>query len=299
MSYDLYFYKKKDNELTEQAFANYLTKTIPFNDKEYPKQWFYEHPDTGVYFSIDWDDPNTDQEDIEIWDSFDDFEYLNFSFNINFFRPGYFGMEGFPIIERIVEELDLYILNPQEFEEQELPQKFENGHLQAQWSSDNDRLSIQQFDELKFKFMPPDKSNYIWWFQLHRQEIENSLTEDIFVPNIFIIQSKHDGKLYTACVWPDHIPLILPSVDYVIIKRKRKKLFKTVEESGLVEYVTITEELITYFETFDCPVPNLKVLKQRNADRIADEFNKLEIFSSVNDFGIGVGLDGFVNAKPD
>ncbi len=63
--------------------------------------------------------------------------------------------------------------------------------------------------------------------------------EDIFVPGYFVLKSKEDGLLYTACVWPNHIPIILPAVDFVIIQKQYKKLFAKVEESGLVSYDTI------------------------------------------------------------
>jgi hypothetical protein len=298
MSYDLYFYRKKDNELSEQAVADYLKKTLPFNISDYSRQWNYENPETGVYFLMDWNDPNTDKEDIEIWDSFDEFEYLNFSFSINFFRPRYFALEIFPIIEKFIDELDLYILNSQEGDEIEIPKKFEKGYFQDQWIRHNEQVSITHFEELSFKFMPPEKSNAMWWFQLHRTELQDGLVEDIFVPGFFVINNKEDNKLYTACVWPKHIPIILPIVDYVIVQKEYKRLFKTVEESGMVSYDIILKELGSYFEDFDHAIPNLKVLKQYNADKMTDKFNNLKIYKTVEEFGYGVGKDGFVNVHP-
>ncbi len=298
MSYDLYFYKTKHDTLTEQAVSDYLNKTLQFNISDYSRQWDYENPETGVYFLIDWNDPNTDKEDIDIWDSFDEFEYLNFSFSINFFRPRYFALEIFPIIEKLIDELDLYILNSQDEDEVEIPKKFEKGYFQDQWIRHNDQVSITHFQELSLKFMPPEKSNAMWWFQLHRTELQDSLVEDIFVPGFFIINNKEDNKLYTACVWPQHIPIILPEVDYVIVKKKYKRLFKTVEENGLVSYKVILEELGEYFDDYDYPVLNLKVLKQDNADKMKHKFNSLKIYKTVEEFGSGVGKDGFVNVKP-
>ncbi|MBS1502009.1 MAG: hypothetical protein JST32_08110 [Bacteroidetes bacterium] len=299
MSYDLYFYKRKENKLTEQEFANYLTKTIRFNNSEFERQWDYENPETGVYFLIDWNDPSTEQEEIEIWDSFAEFDNTNFSCSINFFRPQYFGLEVFPIIERIADELDLYILNPQNFDEVEMPKKFPKQYLEAQWTEHNDQISEEHFNEMSFNFMSPEKSNGMWWFNLHRTELQESLIEDIFVPGLFAIKSNDDEQLYTACVWPEHIPIILPQVDYVIIKKKYKKLFKIVEEDGLVPYANIINKLGVFFEEFSYAGQNLKVLRQNNADKMTAEFNALKIISSVKDFGSGVKLDKFVNVKPD
>jgi len=172
--------------LTEQAVSDYLNKTLLFNNSDFSKQWDYENPETGVYFLIDWNEPNTDKDDIEIWDSFSEFEYLNFSFSINFCRPNYFGMEIFPIIEKMADDLDLYLLNSQKGSEEEMPQKFAKGYLQDQWIRQNDQISVSNFEKFELKFMPPDKSTAMWWYNLHRQEIENGLTEDIFVPRFFI-----------------------------------------------------------------------------------------------------------------
>ena len=299
MSYDLYFYKKKGNSLTEQAVSDYLNKTIQFNDSDYPKQWSYENPETGVYFMIDWNEPNTDREDIEIWDEFEEFENLNFSVSINFWRPRYFGLEIFPIIEKIIKELDLYVLNQQDGDEIEIPKKFNNSYLQSKWIAHNDKLSADYFNEMNFKYMPPLKSDAMWWFQLHRKEMEDSLTEDIFVPNFFILNSKEDDQLYTACVWPNHIPIVLPKVDYLIIKKEYKRLFKHIVEDGLVSYETVIQELSEYFEDFGYnSIPELKVLRQGNADKMKNKFNNLRIYKSVNEFGGSVGRDGFVNARP-
>ena len=101
MSFDLYFYKRSEDKLSEQDFADYLNNNLPFNISEHPKQWEYENQETGVYFLIDWNEPNIKKEDIEIFDNFKNYTYLNFSCSINFFRPRYFGLEIFPIIDKL------------------------------------------------------------------------------------------------------------------------------------------------------------------------------------------------------
>jgi hypothetical protein len=299
MSYDLLLYKRKGSDIAEHIVADYLNKNLPFNNSEYNKQWAYENPETGVYFIIDWNDPSTEDENIEPESGFEDFENLNFSININFIRPTYFGLEIFPIIEKIVKDLDLFILNWQDESDAENPKKFDDGYLQDQWIRQNDKFCLGMFEEFKSKFMHLEKSNYMWWYMLNRQELEDSIKEDIYVPRFFIIQSHEDNELYTACVWPDHIPILLPVVDYVIIKRKYKKFFKTVEEDGLVSYKNVIQSLGNYFEEFDYPVPHLKKLDQTNADKMTDKFNKLKIYKSIKDFGSAVGKDGFVNVRPE
>ena len=98
MSYDLHFYRRKDNKLTSPEIVSEIKKCIPLNISEVDTQVVYENEKTGVYFLIDFDEPNIEKEDIEVFDCFDDFENLNTSASINFFRPDYFGNEIFPII---------------------------------------------------------------------------------------------------------------------------------------------------------------------------------------------------------
>jgi hypothetical protein len=303
MSYDLYFYKKKGHPITEEQVALYLAGNLPFNSSEHPKQFNYENPDTGVYFMIDWNEPlEDDPESDEYLNQFDDFEYLNFSFSINFIRPGYFGLETFRLIEKYVKELDLFVLNAQDDSDDENvlvePKKFPPGYWQHQWHAANEQIILDNFSEIEAEYMPADKSNYLWWYQFHRQQLEDSLNEDIFVPNTFILKMNADGKLYSACVWPQHIPIILPPVDFVLIGKEHKKLEGDVEESGLVSYENIMKEMGNYFENFEYEIPRLKVLMQENANKLEQKFNDLKLGKTIDEIGGVVGWDGFVNVKP-
>lgn len=80
MSYDLYLYKRNDSNLSEEQVSKYLTENIPFNISEYPEQWNYENEETGVYFLVEHNKKNTEQEDIDIFDSFPGFQNLNFEY---------------------------------------------------------------------------------------------------------------------------------------------------------------------------------------------------------------------------
>lgn len=299
MSFDLYFYKRKDSQQTEEQLAEYLTNNLSYNNSDHPRQWSYENPATGVYFLIDWNEPEEEPERIEIFDNFQDFKYLNFSFSINFFRPRFFGFEIFPIIEKIITDLDLYILDSQDETDPDNPRKFPAGYFQDQWIRHNDGVTLEQFTELNFEYLPVDKSNYLWWFQSHREEFQNSLTEDIFVPGFFVLKSREDGKLYTACIWPQHISMIFPPVDFLIVQKEYKNLFKKIEESGLVPYETIIKEFKNDFEDYEYEIPNLKVFRNDGSDKIKKQFNLLKLGKTVNEFGSGVGFDSFVNVQPD
>ncbi len=92
--------------------------------------------------------------------------------------------------------------------------------------------------------------------------------------------------------------MIIPPVDFIIIKKNYRKFFRNVEESGLVSIQQIETKLGKYFEDFECEIPNLKVVYQESADKMQKEFNHLKIESQVNDFGNLISIDRLVNAKP-
>src|SRR5690606_36051004 len=202
---------------------------------------------------------------------------------INFIRPNFFGYESFPILEKIIEDLDIFLLNPQDEIDPDNPQKFEKAYLENQWIRHNEQLIIQHFSEFQVEYFDKEKSDYIWNYSLIRNELQENLEEDIFVPGYFLLKSKIDNQIYRVCVWPKHIPIILPSVDFVIVQKEYRKLFKKVEESGLVSIQQINEMIGNYCENFEYDNLKMRVIKQQNADKIEKEFNKLIIESQVKD----------------
>src|SRR5699024_11050729 len=161
MSYDLYFYKKKSSNQSEKDIINYLNNSEYLTAEENETQWSYFNEETGVYFGIDLNEPNTETEDIEIWDNFSEYEYLNVNFTINFIRPNFFGYESFPILEKIIEDLDVYLLNSQDEIDPDNPQKFEKGYLEKQWIRHNEQLIIQHFSDFKVEYFDKVKSNIL------------------------------------------------------------------------------------------------------------------------------------------
>ncbi|KOH45625.1 hypothetical protein [Sunxiuqinia dokdonensis] len=297
MSYDLYFYKNKNNKISEAEVIEEFKNTIPFKISEIDSQIVYENERTGVNFLIDFNEPNTDQEDIELFDNFDEFEYLNINASINFLRPDYFGLEIFPLINKVVDKLDLYILNLQEFDESKhKPIKWTGKELCEHWTLHNSIVSKQQFKELGLNFMAKEKSDKLWNYTRLIDKIEKEIKEDIYVPNAFVIQNKDTQDLFTFIVWSESIPLILPRVDFVIILKKYKKLFKQIEEIGMVKYQDILDKFASEFEVYDSK-NELLLLRQNNADTIKKDFNKFPIWKSHKEFGPQVSLGGFVNNK--
>ncbi len=295
MSYDLYFYRRKDNQLTNSEIVSEIKKLVPKNISDVDTQINYENERTGVYFLIDFNEPNTEKEDIEIFDCFDNFEGLNVNASINFFRPDYFGKEIFPIIANFTDKLDLYVLNLQEFDEsRHKPLKWSAKELINHWTEHNSIASKKYAQEYELKFMDKEKSDFLWNYTSQIDKLEGEIKEDIYVPNPLVLQNQESKELFTAIAWTQSIPLILPKVDFVIILKKYKRLFKNVEEIGMVKYQDILEKFASEFEVYDSE-SKLLILRQSNADRIKKKFNAFPIWKSHKDFGPQVGFDGFVN----
>ncbi len=188
MSYDLYFYKRKCSNLSEQQVRDYLNNSNRFTLDENEHQWNYYNQETGVYFGIDWNEPNTDDEEIEIWDNFEDYDNLNFCFTINFIRPNFFGYESFPILDEIIYDLDLYVLNMQDDIDPDNPQKFEKEYLGNQWIIQNEKLVKDNFETFQVDFYSKENSDYIWNYQFNRNQLQDNLNEDILLLDIYFLK---------------------------------------------------------------------------------------------------------------
>lgn len=293
MSFDLYLYKDKNSKIIEQDVSTYLNNCSPFiNNDEYPNQWYYSNNETGVYFIIE----QNGIEEAESIENFDNFISLNFSCFINYFRPTYFSLEIFPLIDKLIEDLDLYILNPQDFEI-DIPHKFEKGYLERQWIEQNNKFCFNYYKEYNLDYYPLEESNYVWEYMCQRNNIQDCSTEDIFVCGIFFIKNKYDNSIHTFAVWTEGIPIIIPPVDFIVIRKKYRKIFKTIEESGLVSYELIMDKFKDYFKPLEHEIPNLKILNSTDAARIKKEFNKIKIWKTTDQFGTVIAKDSFVNAK--
>ncbi len=289
MSYDLNFYKRKTDSISKNDIEQYLSSLPNMTTNENETQWFYQNENTGVYCTFEYYE--LDEADVNVeTESFEGFADTNFAFNINFIRPQFFGRECFPIVDKFAKDLNLYILNPQGDGE---PKEYESGVLEKQWAESNLNFAKTNFEEWGLHYLDLDKSNYYWVFSNKRTELQNKLGEEYFVPGIFYIKLKNENEINTLSVWPEHIPYVLPKVDFVIVQKVKKKLFGKKKEEGIIKYSDLISNLGKYFideETY-------KIIHPENAYSISKEFNSLPLLGSFNDFGEGISVDKIVNVK--
>ncbi|MEO6731290.1 MAG: hypothetical protein ABIN01_08730 [Ferruginibacter sp.] len=294
MSYDLYFYKSKRTTLSEEQIANYLTENlVPKNENG--NQWFYENQDTEVYYSFDQNEIEDDPESKELYESFHDFDNTHFSFNLNFMRPCFFGLEAFQFVEKFMKDLNLSVFNPQSASESPyIPTKEE---LFENWDKTNLWSSVDHFDKLQSCFIPTDKSNAIWNYNFNRSRLQNELGEQYFVPKVFFFKTKQTNEVVTVTSWTEHIPNLIPPADYFLLTRQYKKLFRTIKDNILVSRQTIENNFSSDFDEFE--FPDCKIIHPNNAARIKDKFNSIKPEQTLADFAERLPMENLYNAKPD
>ena len=137
MSYDLDFYLKKNSTKTGKQIHRWVQENILAPRYESTDGNFWGNPHTGVYFSFEYNEPKESEDEEETEDGFPGFVSANISFNINYCRADFFGIEAFRVVDDILDQTELHIFNPQSGDE--LVGGSSNGALYKGWSEQNDR----------------------------------------------------------------------------------------------------------------------------------------------------------------
>lgn len=258
MSYDLSFYKHKDSPLRREDIVAYLNRESDETDEE-TTEWYFQNEDTDVYFDFALaekpvlNDENYAEAEYED-DSpvFDDMESLDLWFHINFIRPNFFGLEGFAFVDKFVEDLGLYVYNPQSSFEDERPYVPIKGDLYENWRDNNERairtLTADRDTEFDLIYVPEEKTNRMWKHNFACKALQEKLGDDSFAASGFFVTRGEDKTPISVTTWTQHIPCVIPIVDRYVIIRQKKKLFRTINEQGVITYETLMREFGSFFE---------------------------------------------------
>jgi hypothetical protein len=294
MSYDLFFYKRKEQQVSENEIGDYLTKNLnPVNESGI--QWFFENEDTEAYFSFDYNEPESDPKSVEMFESFNDFDNTHFTFNLNYLRPNFFGIEAFQFVEKFITDLDLFLIDPQSTNSDK-PTKFRADEMLSVWSKTNLAYSADKFDEFGFTYIPVEKSDDTRFYNYHKEAIQNKLGDGYYVPKVFFMKTKVGNKAVTLSTWTEHIPIVVPPADYFLLTKKYKRFFREVTETGLISYDTLIKKFGSYFDDFD--LKGCKIIQPDNAAKVKDLFNKVKLEHQLNDFCERIDMEKLSNAKP-
>ena len=290
MSYDLYFFKRKESKLSEEEVENYLTTNLVAEENG---QWVFQNDDTEVYYIFEKSETEIDEDEIEFIENYEDFESLNFTFILNFLRPSFFGTEAFNFIEKMITDLDLYISNPQS--DKENPYKPSKEELYENWNLTNLRSSSEHFAE-QCSYLEIEKSNEIWNYNFDRNEIQDKLGGEYFVPKMFFFKTKSENRVITVSSWTEHIPNVFPPADYFLLTKVQKKLFRTVQENELLSRENLLNRFGEYLNDYE--YSNCKIIHPENAHKIKDLFNSTQSELKLENFAERVQIENLFNEKP-
>src|SRR5262249_20117339 len=173
MSFDLFFCSREPKRLDFEAVAKWAEKMGYFKrDKD---QLWYQNPDTGVYFSIEYDEM---PEDSPVPAGCHD---TGLSFNLNYNRASFFGYEAMPVVARLVQDFSLGVYNPQAEEDaQAMRYGVDAETLLHSWLDHNRWaiLALVHENAAHTEHMPRTKSLPMWRYMSQKRDLEQQLAAE-------------------------------------------------------------------------------------------------------------------------
>jgi hypothetical protein len=202
MSYDLFFHTPKGTPpLGRDAFEAYFSARAHYTVDD--EGAWYQHEDTGVYFSFRWRDGSASAA----------------TFNLNYFRPRVFGLEAEPEVSAFVSHFGLEIDDPQSEGMGSGPYSAE-GFLRG-WGAGNTaahEILIQQGKTGEpLLVLPRDVLERTWRWNRARGALQDRYGNSLFVPRISYFADA--GRVLTFAVWTEASPIALPEVDLLMLVR--------------------------------------------------------------------------------
>ena len=217
MSYDLFFARRDGGSLDAAAFAAHFAGRRGYGLRG--DEAHYVDEDTGVYCTFRRESPRAVAVDPDETADEDPFEPVA-SFELNYFRPPFFGLEAADEVAAFVAAFDLVVDDPQVggMGRGELDRE---GFL-AGWNLGNRMahalIPREHGAGARFAAYPEAGLLAAWRWNRDRRRRQEAVGNGVFVPRISWVDV--DGEPRTGAVWPDALPTVLPEVDLVIVGRQ-------------------------------------------------------------------------------
>jgi hypothetical protein len=263
MSFDLFFCRQDGTVPSILELTEYFLSVPRFqvNDLEAGGVEFrYQNDETGVYCGFSYLPP--DGEELEGCVA------SGLAFNLAFNRPSFFAYETMPLVEDFCKHFQLQVVDTMQDESVQLPNA---EGLIASWRRNNTwaisaMKNLPTEDSVELHYLPETSATRWWQYMRVRQALEDTITEDTFVPSPFILMTPAEA-LFTMLLWPKGISQFFPRSDYVYLQRDRKWLFRTKEEAGLVSYDSVIEKTGHLLEDYDFGGLQIKYLRPEKASQ--------------------------------
>lgn len=290
MSYDISFYKRKENPVSQDVITKYLVDHNVVKENPENSTYLYQNERTGVYFIVEESTMFNEETVEEMIQNLDEFEALNITLILNNLRPDFFGKETSLFVDDFVKTFDLYMYAD---DSDGLILKPKENEIYQRWSPMNKNYAFIPDLAKNLSFYPLEKSNKLWEFAFHADAMQQELGEGCYVPNIFYLKNRKTGEIVVACTWTEHIPTVIPEVDYVLLNQAEKGFFRTNYKRGFVKYDTLMTNFDSSFEEYK---NGGKIIREDQASKIGNIFNTLPFDFSAEDFE-GVELASITNYK--
>jgi hypothetical protein len=257
LSYDLYFLPTRSMPSPDE-FAAYFANRSRYSVGN--GQALYQNDDTGVYFYFEYDELDDDGGGGS-----------SIAFNLNYFRPHYFGLEAAPELEAFIEQFSLGISDPQTQGMGAGPFSVE-GFLRG-WNVGNRfayRAILSSADRPDLFVYPTAALERTWKWNYGRASLQDAVGDSLFVPKSMFM--KNGRRACTAVVWPDACPIYMPRCDFVFLLRDELSTNPSAEdpsEIAIVQWEQIAP-LISAFPQVGNDVPYFQLVYDVVPDQVLD-----------------------------
>ena len=299
MSFDLHFCWRKPKRIDFQEVKAWAEGIVCFTPKD--AQLWYSNPKTGVYFSIDFEPetPKSPDDRPAIPDGHFD---SGLSFNLNYNRPGYFGLEAMPIVEKLARRFGLSVVNPQEdSQEPESVMAAESEALTQSWIHHSQRAILVMMEQPNFSrplSMPGAASFYLWRYGNAKDDLQRTCGEGIFVPTLVPVQRKGDTRAGRAIAYTEGLPTIVPECEWVFIVRRKRgfrlRRPRKEHEVAAISAETFRGKLEGYIRPFPWQDPEVQIIYSDSAEKAGRVIAAVDHTLSQSEFDV-IGTDSFVD----
>jgi len=177
----------------------------------------YENQSTGVYFQMFYTPTNSSSEE----PSFPNMDPTGLGAHVNLVRPTYFALESFPLITQIADKFGFLTFDNQISSRHKEPFKADAATLTESWIATNS-WSIGNFrkEGHSIRYLPRERLDYNWNFLRQCGRLQQRLGDHVFVPTRIFLAEK-DSFLGTFVTWTDYIPMVFPSVDWIVMGQSK------------------------------------------------------------------------------
>lgn len=238
----------------------------------------YKNPDTGVYFSftLRYKRNFLLQKNV-----------VSAEFEINYYRPSFFGVEGERELSAFVVAFEPRIEDPQMHGMGEGP--YSGAGFLKGWNFGNVfavRNALSHGHDQTIVSMPAERLHVVWTWNDQRGERKDKLGNRCFIP--MIIFFRIEGLASCVAAWPREAPILLPKADFVLVDRlgsgatrfglapwsevldvTQRAGFDTAKDPLSLTFLATPAPIATWFDTI--PLIDVGTLERLSVDSVLDD----------------------------